>query len=59
MSTLPVVEVLTLVMRSAIEFNAADRGSAPAGAKLVVDRAYVDAHVGELARNEDLSRFIL
>jgi ATP-dependent HslUV protease ATP-binding subunit HslU len=40
-------------------FSAADRGSDPATAAIVIDAAYVDAHVGDLARNEDLSRFIL
>jgi ATP-dependent HslUV protease ATP-binding subunit HslU len=39
-------------------FSASDRGSA-GGARLVVDATYVDDHVGGLARNEDLSRFIL
>lgn len=29
------------------------------GTTLVVDAAYVDQHLGELARNEDLSRYIL
>jgi ATP-dependent HslUV protease ATP-binding subunit HslU len=40
-------------------FSAADRGSSADGAALRIDAAYVDAHLGELARNEDLSRFIL
>jgi ATP-dependent HslUV protease ATP-binding subunit HslU len=40
-------------------FSAADRGSGDATDTLVVDAAYVDAQLGELARNEDLSRFIL
>jgi ATP-dependent HslUV protease ATP-binding subunit HslU len=38
-----------------ISFTAPDR----AGDKVVVDAAYVEAHVGDLARNADLSRFIL
>ncbi len=38
-----------------ISFEAADRG----GQTLVVDGAYVDAHIGELAGDEDLSRYIL
>jgi ATP-dependent HslUV protease ATP-binding subunit HslU len=38
-----------------ISFTAPDR----AGEKVVVDAAYVEAHVGDLARNADLSRFIL
>ncbi len=40
-------------------FSAADRGAAAAGERLVIDAAYVDAQLGELARDEDLSRFIL
>ena len=38
-----------------ISFSASDR----AGDKLVVDAAYVEKHIGDLARNTDLSRFIL
>jgi ATP-dependent HslUV protease ATP-binding subunit HslU len=38
-----------------ISYEASDRG----GAELVVDRAYVDASLGELARDEDLARYIL
>ncbi|HEC20288.1 MAG TPA: HslU--HslV peptidase ATPase subunit [Gammaproteobacteria bacterium] len=38
-----------------ISFTAADRG----GATVIVDAAYVDQHLGELAKNEDLSRYIL
>ena len=38
-----------------ISFEAADRS----GEKLVVDAAYVEKHVGDLARNTDLSKFIL
>jgi ATP-dependent HslUV protease ATP-binding subunit HslU len=38
-----------------ISFEATDR----AGEKIVIDAAYVEAHVGDLARNADLSRFIL
>ncbi len=38
-----------------ISFEAADRS----GERLVVDAAYVEAHVGDLARNTDLSKFIL
>ena len=38
-----------------ISFNAADR----AGAKLEIDAEYVRTHVGDIARNVDLSRFIL
>jgi len=40
-------------------FSAADRGSSDATRRLLVDAAYVDAQIGELARNDDLSRFIL
>ncbi|MDA5194595.1 ATP-dependent protease ATPase subunit HslU [Govanella unica] len=38
-----------------ISFSAADNS----GSALVIDRAYVEKHVGNLARNTDLSRFIL
>lgn len=38
-----------------ISFEAADR----AGQSLTVDAAYVDEHLGELVRDEDLSRYIL
>jgi ATP-dependent HslUV protease ATP-binding subunit HslU len=38
-----------------ISFSAADR----AGETVSVDAAYVDANVGELAKDEDLSRYIL
>ena len=38
-----------------ISFEAADR----AGQSLLIDAAYVDEHVAELAKNEDLSRYIL
>jgi ATP-dependent HslUV protease ATP-binding subunit HslU len=38
-----------------ISFNATDR----AGETITIDAAYVEAHVGDLARNADLSRFIL
>jgi ATP-dependent HslUV protease ATP-binding subunit HslU len=36
-------------------FDAADRG----GQAVVVDAAYVDAHLGALVKDEDLSRYIL
>jgi ATP-dependent HslUV protease ATP-binding subunit HslU len=39
----------------AISFEASDRS----GAELTIDRAYVDASVGELAKDEDLARYIL
>jgi ATP-dependent HslUV protease ATP-binding subunit HslU len=38
-----------------ISFGAADQS----GATVNVDAAYVDEHLGELAKNEDLSRYIL
>jgi ATP-dependent HslUV protease ATP-binding subunit HslU len=38
-----------------ISFDAGRRG----GEKLVIDGAYVDAKLGELAKNEDLSRYVL
>ena len=38
-----------------ISFDAADR----AGEKVVIDAAYVEDHIGDLAKNADLSKFIL
>ena len=38
-----------------VSFAAADR----AGDKVVIDAKYVEDHIGDLARNADLSRFIL
>ncbi|MEJ2513778.1 MAG: ATP-dependent protease ATPase subunit HslU [Gammaproteobacteria bacterium] len=38
-----------------VSFDAADRG----GSTVTVDAAYVDANLGELAADEDLSRYIL
>src|SRR5688572_5037760 len=38
-----------------ISFTATDRG----GESLVIDAGYVESHIGDLARNADLSRFIL
>jgi ATP-dependent HslUV protease ATP-binding subunit HslU len=38
-----------------ISFDAAERS----GQELVIDAAYVDRHLGELAKDEDLSRYIL
>jgi ATP-dependent HslUV protease ATP-binding subunit HslU len=38
-----------------ISFTAADQG----GETVVIDAAYVEKHIGDLARNVDLSRFIL
>ena len=39
----------------AVSFDAADRS----GQTLTVDADYVDEHLGELVRDEDLSRYIL
>jgi ATP-dependent HslUV protease ATP-binding subunit HslU len=38
-----------------ISFTATDRG----GETVTIDAAYVESHIGDLARNADLSRFIL
>ena len=38
-----------------ISFNASDRS----GEKVLIDKSYVDDHIGDLAKNTDLSRFIL
>jgi len=38
-----------------VSYEAADRG----GSSVVVDAAYVDAHLGELVKDEDLARYIL
>jgi ATP-dependent HslUV protease ATP-binding subunit HslU len=38
-----------------LSFSAPDQG----GQAVTVDAAYVEAHLGELARNRDLSRYIL
>jgi ATP-dependent HslUV protease ATP-binding subunit HslU len=38
-----------------VSFDASEAG----GSKLQVDASYVDAHLGNLARDEDLSRYIL
>jgi ATP-dependent HslUV protease ATP-binding subunit HslU len=38
-----------------ISFNATDRS----GDTVKIDAAYVEAHIGDLAKNADLSRFIL
>jgi ATP-dependent HslUV protease ATP-binding subunit HslU len=42
-----------------ISFDASDTGSDPQHSNIAIDAAYVEQHLGELARNEDLSRFIL
>jgi ATP-dependent HslUV protease ATP-binding subunit HslU len=38
-----------------LSFDAADK----AGEKVVIDAAYVREHIGDLAKNADLSKFIL
>jgi ATP-dependent HslUV protease ATP-binding subunit HslU len=38
-----------------VSFDAADRS----GSQLVIDQAYVESNLGELARDQDLSRYIL
>lgn len=38
-----------------VSYSAPDRS----GEKIVIDRQYVDHHVGQIARNSDLSKFIL
>ncbi len=42
-----------------VSYSAADLASQQKEQPLVVDAAYVDKHLGELAVNEDLSRYIL
>jgi ATP-dependent HslUV protease ATP-binding subunit HslU len=42
-----------------VSFEASDRGASGPDAKLVVDAAYVEQNLGALARDEDLSRYIL
>jgi ATP-dependent HslUV protease ATP-binding subunit HslU len=43
----------------AVSFDAADRAGTADGARLLVDAAYVESNLGALARDEDLSRYIL
>jgi ATP-dependent HslUV protease ATP-binding subunit HslU len=38
-----------------VSFDAADRN----GSEVIVDAAYVDKHLGELVKDEDLTRYIL
>jgi len=38
-----------------LDLDAADK----AGEKIVIDAAYVEEHIGDLAKNADLSKFIL
>ncbi|HDZ56805.1 MAG TPA: ATP-dependent protease ATPase subunit HslU [Pseudomonas xinjiangensis] len=42
-----------------ISFSAGDLASSQDGKVMTIDATYVDAHLGELAVNEDLSRYIL
>jgi ATP-dependent HslUV protease ATP-binding subunit HslU len=42
-----------------VSFSAGDLASSQNGETLKIDAAYVDEHLGELAVNEDLSRYIL
>ncbi|UAW98179.1 ATP-dependent protease ATPase subunit HslU [Halopseudomonas nanhaiensis] len=42
-----------------VSFSAGDLASSQEGKALVIDAAYVNEHLGELAVNEDLSRYIL
>jgi ATP-dependent HslUV protease ATP-binding subunit HslU len=42
-----------------VSFDASDRGGRDDASKLVIDAAYVEQNLGALARDEDLSRYIL
>ena len=42
-----------------VSFDAADLASEHSGKAIVIDAAYVNGHLGELAQDEDLSRYIL
>lgn len=42
-----------------VSFDAADRGASDQNRQVTIDAAYVNSHLGELAQDEDLSRFIL
>ncbi|MCJ8169601.1 HslU--HslV peptidase ATPase subunit [Atopomonas sediminilitoris] len=42
-----------------VSFSAADLAGQQNGQALCIDAAYVDGHLGELAQDEDLSRYIL
>jgi len=42
-----------------VSFSAGDLASAPDASPILIDAAYVNSHLGELAQNEDLSRYIL
>jgi ATP-dependent HslUV protease ATP-binding subunit HslU len=42
-----------------VSFSAADLAADHSGRPIVIDAAYVNSHLGELAQDEDLSRYIL
>jgi ATP-dependent HslUV protease ATP-binding subunit HslU len=42
-----------------VSFSAGDLASAHGEEPIRIDAAYVNSHLGELAQNEDLSRYIL
>nr|WP_298111315.1 ATP-dependent protease ATPase subunit HslU [uncultured Pseudomonas sp.] len=42
-----------------VSFSAGDLAGQQNGASIVIDAAYVNSHLGELAKDEDLSRYIL
>ncbi len=42
-----------------VSFSAGDLAGQQNGAAIVIDAAYVNSHLGELAKDEDLSRYIL
>ncbi|MGY2288824.1 ATP-dependent protease ATPase subunit HslU [Pseudomonas sp. SDO528_S397] len=42
-----------------VSFSAGDMAGAQNGESIKIDAAYVNSHLGELAQNEDLSRYIL
>jgi ATP-dependent HslUV protease ATP-binding subunit HslU len=42
-----------------VSFSAGDLAGKQNGAPIVIDAAYVNSHLGELAQDEDLSRYIL
>ncbi len=50
---------LYTVMEKLLEEVSFTAGSAGAGTTLMVDAAYVDMRLGELAQREDLSRYVL
>ena len=42
-----------------VSFSAGDLAGQQNGTPIVIDAAYVNSHLGELAQDEDLSRYIL